>query len=71
MNYEDPRFFEVSMVSGPPEGIRSKWQANFMQLFPIKYDLLPAKHEYDKDFFEKYWSGDNYTTYEQFIADNS
>jgi len=62
-------FLKVSVVDA--SFVKSKWQAHFMQLFPIKMDELPETHESDKAFFEKHWRGDKHTTYKQFIADNS
>lgn len=49
--------FSVSMVKLPKEGIKSQWQAGFMQIFPIDYSSLPNEHESDKEFFVKYWKG--------------
>jgi len=38
-------FFGVSLVKGPEEGIRSQWQANFIQVFPLNLSKLPFEHE--------------------------
>ena len=59
----------VSMVDASM--IKSQWQANFMQIFPVNYDNLPSTLSSDKQFFKEYWEGDNYTTYEQFIGKNN
>jgi len=61
------QFSEVSLVQAD---IRSKWQAHFMQIFPIAdvYDKLPAEHESDKACFDKYWLGPKGMTFEQFKA---
>ncbi len=61
----DFNLIAVSMVDASM--IKSQWQANFRQIFPIKYEDLPPTLPSDKQFFEKYWKGDSYTTYEQFI----
>jgi len=49
--------------------IKSKWQANFMQIFPLEYNKLPKIHELDKKCFDNNWKGDDYTTYEQFMKE--
>jgi hypothetical protein len=58
-------FFNVSLVDCPE--MKSQWQAGFMGIYPPNCMELPAKHPSDKEFFEKHWRRDNYTTYEQFI----
>jgi hypothetical protein len=62
---EGYKFIEISTVDA--SGIQSQWQAGFTGIYPLKYNDLPATHPSDKEFFEKHWRGDNYTTYEQFI----
>jgi hypothetical protein len=57
-------FFDISVVKCPE--MQSQWQAGFMGIFPVNCLSLPATHPSDKEFFEKHWKGDNYTTYEQF-----
>lgn len=46
--------------------IQSKWQANFLQVFPSNYNKLPAEHESDKDFFESHYEGKEKLTFEEF-----
>jgi len=67
-NYSKPTFFSVSMVDASM--IKSKWQAGFMQIFPLDFDNLPLTHESDKKCFERNWKGDGYTTYEQFMEEH-
>jgi len=63
--YDGLKLISISHVDA--SGIRSQWQADFLQVFPLRYGNLPATHFSDKECFEKHWRGDNYTTYEQFI----
>jgi len=46
--------------------IKSQWQANFLQIFPVNYSALPTEHESDKKCFEQEWRGDSHTTFEEF-----
>ena len=63
MRYE---FVSASMVDASM--VKSMWQANFLQIFPVKYDELPAIDVTDKECFEKYWQGEPKSlTYEQFL----
>jgi len=57
---------EVVGISFVSADIRSQWQANFMQIFPINYSSLPVEDETDKEVFEKNWMGDPKITFEQF-----
>ena len=56
---EDPkelRFMEVSFVEAD---IRSQWQANFSQIFPITYNTtLPETDPSDEAFFNEHWKGE-------------
>jgi len=61
-------FIEISHVDA--SFIKSKWQAHFTQIFPLRMDELPATHPSDKEFFEEHWKGDKHTTYEQFMEKN-
>jgi hypothetical protein len=45
--------------------IQSRWQADFLQVFPPNYDKLPCEHESDKDVFIKHYS-DEPITFEEF-----
>lgn len=45
--------------------IKSKWQADFLQVFPMNYDKLPYEHSTDKDVFEEFYSADD-LTFEEF-----
>ena len=56
-------------VSWVEADVKSQWQANFMQIFPLNYNKLPKIHESDKEVFDKEWRGDSYTTYEQFMQE--
>ncbi len=68
MKCEGLTFIAVNMVDASM--IESRWQAHFMQIFPLCYKELPLTHESDKEFFDKNWQGDNYTTYEQFMEEH-
>ena len=50
---EGVKFYDISLVEAD---IKSKWQAHFLQVFPIQevYDKLPATHESDKKVLEKH-----------------
>lgn len=58
-------FFEVSLVDA--RHIKSKWQAHFLQVFPVLMEELPDTHESDRECFEKNWRGDPSVTYDQFV----
>jgi len=60
-----PVFFGVSLVDAIC--IKSKWSANFNQVFPFGYKDLPNTHSTDKEMFQENWKGDKSTTYEQFM----
>lgn len=51
-NLSGLKFYGVSLVEAD---IKSKWQAHFLQVFPISevYDKLPATHESDKEILKK------------------
>jgi hypothetical protein len=50
-------------LDGP---IESKWQANFLQVFPPNYEKLPAEHETDEAFFDRHYKGEEKLTFEEF-----
>ena len=54
----------ISLVDA--SNIKSLWQANFMQIFPIDSTTLPIEHETDKKCFEENWQGDPDITFEEF-----
>ena len=67
-NYEGVKFISIDVVDASM--IKSQWQAHFMQIFPLRLDMLPRTHESDKECFDKNWKGDSYTTYEQFMEEH-
>jgi len=46
--------------------ISSRFQANFLQVFPSNYDDLPAEHKMDQECFEKYYKGEEEITFKEF-----
>jgi len=46
--------------------IKSRWQADFLQVFPPTYHELPFEHETDKVCFERYFRGKEKITFEEF-----
>lgn len=60
LNFSSDQFVRLG---GP---IQSKWQANFLQVFPQNYKKLPAEHESDKECFEKHYDGEEKLTFEEF-----
>ena len=57
-------FSNVSFVK-LEQPIQSKWQADYLQVFPPNYDKLPFEHKSDKEIFSKYYSGKP-ITFEEF-----
>ncbi len=67
LNCDPLNMISVSFVN-TKDAIRSKWQANFLQIFPIEYNASPKEHYTDKHMFDRYYCGKKDYTFEEFKA---
>ena len=56
---------DISLVEA--KDIRSKWQANFLQIFPLDFPSLPETHRSDSRVFYRHYRGSEKLTFNQFV----